>query len=403
MVMRRTLSLIWCVLLFPVVYKALQGHQANESELMLYSQQAEQAMAAKDWARALGALERLSQLAPTVPEVQGNLGMAYYSQGRPLEASRAFQRALKLNPRMAQAKVLLGLCEAELGHNKEAIAILEPAFRHPADKNTARLVGLDLQKAYAGLGQYAKAVAVSDELLRRYPNDAEILFHDSRLSADRAYQTMTQLIQADPNSVWVHYANAEVHESMQRFDLALAEYKKVVEMEPRLPEVHFRIGRVLLQSSKDSRAADEALGEFRQALTIEPENSNAEYEIGEVNRQRGQLEQALAHFSRALQFRPDFLEAQIGLARTLLSLGKYQEARSRLEAAVRLDSQSEVAHFLLASAYKALGDGGNYQKEMTQFQKLRESQSRARPPAPAGLARTEVTRQVLAPEGSATR
>src|SRR5215472_11112632 len=214
-----------CVLVLSLVFAlpaSLPAQQANEAELRHYAQQAEQAMEAKDWAAAARALERLSQLSPDVPEVQGNLGMAYYSLNQILEASQAFERALKLNPKMAQAELMLGLCYAELGRNKEAVSILEPAFHHPADQELGKLIGLDLQRAYAGLGHYAKAVGVSDELLSRYPNDPEILFHASRLYADRAYQTMTQLIQADPNSVWVHYANAQVHESLQRFNLAIA-------------------------------------------------------------------------------------------------------------------------------------------------------------------------------------
>ncbi len=45
----------------------LPAQQTNESELTRYSQQAEQAMKAKDWTAATRALEKLSQLAPNVP------------------------------------------------------------------------------------------------------------------------------------------------------------------------------------------------------------------------------------------------------------------------------------------------------------------------------------------------
>ena len=365
----RTLGAIGCLGILITGHSVSHAGQASESELPRYSQQAERAMVAKDWAAAAQALEKLSQLAPKVPEVQGNLGLAYYWQGRPLEASQAFRRALKLNPKMTRAELMLGVCDAELGRNKEAVAILEPAFRHPSDQETGRLVGLNLQRAYAGMGEYARAVAVFDELLNRYPNDSEILFHASRLYADRAYWTMRQLIQADPNSVWFHYANAEVQESLQRFELAIAEYRKVLEMQPRLPGVHLRIGRVLVQSSNDAKVVAEALGEFQQELTIAPQSADAEYEIGEIYRRRNQFEDSLQHFSNAVRFQPDFEEAQIGLAHALLDLRRPREALAPLREAVRLNPQNEVSHFLLASAYKALGETVNYQSEIGLYEK----------------------------------
>jgi len=327
-------------------------------------------MAAKDWAVAVKSLEVLAGLAPGVSEVQANLGLAYYSDNRILEASKAFERALKLNPKMTQAETMLGLCYAELGRNQQAIVILASAFRHPSDKQMGRLIGLDLQRAYEGLQQQDKAMAVADELLKRYPNDPEILFHSSRLYADRAYELMTQLMRVAPSSVWLHYATAEVHASLQRYDLAIGEYRNVLAMEPRMPGIHFRLGRAILQGSKGPNAVEQALQEFELELNISPDNSDAEYEIGEIYRQRGEFEPALAHFSKAVQHHPDFAQAHIALASTLISQGRSREALGHLLEAVRIEPQNEVAHFRLASVYKVLGDAANQQKEMAFFQKL---------------------------------
>src|SRR5438445_13387626 len=222
------------MLAFEGIPKGLAAQKVSQSELETASKQAQEAMAAKDWAVAVKSLEKLAGLAPGVSEVQANLGLAYYSDSRILEASKAFERALKLNPKMTQAETMLGLCYAELGRNQQAISILSPAFRHPPDKQMGRLIGLDLQRAYEGLQQQDKAMAVADELLKRYRNDPEILFHSSRLYADRAYELMTQLIQVAPSSVWLHYAIADVHASLQRYDLAIGEYRNVLAIEPRI-------------------------------------------------------------------------------------------------------------------------------------------------------------------------
>jgi len=59
------------------------------------------------------------------------------------------------------------------------------AFNHPPDADTGLLVGLHLTRSYGELRQFDKALAAGEELLKRYPNDAEVLFQVSRLHADR--------------------------------------------------------------------------------------------------------------------------------------------------------------------------------------------------------------------------
>ena len=387
------LCLLCWMLTFESVTKSLAAPQGNQAEVLSISKRAQEEMAAKNWAAAVKSLEKLADLAPDVSEVQGNLGVAYYSDNRILQASRAFERALKLNPKMTQAQMMLGLCYAELGRNQQAVSILAPAFRRPPDTQMGRLIGLDLQRAYAGQQQYDKAIAVAEELLKRYPDDPEILFHSSRLHADRAYELMTQLMQAAPGSVWLHYATAEVHASLQRYDLAIVEYRNVLETEPRMPGIHFRLGRAILQGSKDTDAVEAALHEFELELAIAPENSDAEYEIGEICRQRGQFEPALLHFSNAVRHHPSFVQARIGLASTLISRGRPREALGHLVEAVRIEPQNEVAHFRLASVYKTLGDTPNYQKEMAFFQKLHSAGNSDVP-----LTSPSVTQQVIDPE-----
>lgn len=357
----------WLCLCFCLPTAAQTG---DEAKIERYSAKAAQALAARDLEGAAAALEALAQLTPDVPEVHANLGMVYYTQGRFDPAAKAFERALKLNRSMPNAEPMLGVCLAELGRYHEAIPILETAFLHPLDKQLGRLAGMELQRAYTDLRQYGKADAVSDELLSRYPSDAEILYLASRLHADRALQAMTRLVNIAPDSVWVHLSFAEVDESRKQYDWAISEYQTALRMEPRLPGVHFRLGRAIQLNSNDPKAQADAMREFEKELAIDPQNSSAEYEIGEIYRKQGQMEEARDRFLRAIQGRPDFEDAQIALARTLIRLDKPREALPHLLTAVSVNSDNEVSHFQLANVYKALGETANYQKEMNTFQKL---------------------------------
>ena len=344
--------------------------QQRDADLARYSDQAREALASKKWDEAVNALQHLAQLAPSVPEVHANLGMALFFQGHATEALAAFDRARKLNPAVPQVELMVGLCQAELGRHREAIAILAPAFDHPPDAETGRLIGLHLARSYSELRQFDKALATGEELLKRYPDDAEVLYQVSRLHADRSYLLMKHLLRAAPDSYWVHLANAQVQESLQRYDLAQQEYRKAIELNPTASGAHVGLGRAMLSASKGRPASDEAAREFERELALSPENATAEFELGEIARERGQVDRAREHLLRAVRYNPDFFEAQIALGRLFLKEGKAREAIPHLEAAARLEPRDKLSHYLLASAYKSLGDPDTARRELDLYRKL---------------------------------
>jgi tetratricopeptide (TPR) repeat protein len=360
----------------PHAAASLSDEQNSDSapDTVRLSAEAKGALDTRQWPEAAAALEKLAKLNPDVAEVHANLGLAYYFEGRPSQAFNSFSRALKLKPVLPQARVMMGICEAELGRNAEAIAILAPAFRKPPDPEIGRLIGLHLQHSYIELKQPDKAIATGEELLKRYPHDAEILFHVSRLYADRSYELMSTLMRTAPNSAWVHYANAQVQESLARYDVAKREYENVIQRQPTMPGVHYRLGRViLLGAPRTPESIAEATQAFEQELANDSRNADAEYELGEINREQGSYSLALEHFSRAVAEQPDFVEARIGLGRTLLKEGQIAQAVPHLKEAVRLDAENKVPHALLANAYRALGDSVAAQAEMDAYQKLNQA------------------------------
>lgn len=250
------------------------------------------------------------------------------------------------------------------------------------------------------MGQPTKALETIETMLSRNPNDPEVLYRASHLYGDRALQTMSRLAEVAPESVWKRMAFAEALEGEKRYDLAIMEYRKVIAADPDMAGVHYRLGRALLLQAPDSeQARGDALKEFQLDLAIEPHNAAAEYEIGEIFRRRGEFEPALDHFSRAVEIDPGVEDAQIALARTLIRLQKTKESVPHLLAAIQLNPRNETSHFLLAGAYRSLGDSAAYQNEMTLYQKYHSVPYDGKPGAderaPQALAAPEVTKQTL--------
>src|SRR5438552_16470960 len=118
------------------------------------------------------------------------------------------------------------------------------------------MCGLQLERAYTGMQRHNKAVEIAIELNRLYPEDPEVLYHTGRLCGNFAFLTMQTLAQVAPGSVWRHQAAAEAFESQGSYDLAVREYRTVLELGRAPVGIDVRLGGTLLNGVRrdDSRA-----------------------------------------------------------------------------------------------------------------------------------------------------
>jgi tetratricopeptide (TPR) repeat protein len=362
-----------------------------------YAEQAQRAMALGHFAEAEQAFEKLRELEPEVAEVYANLGVVYFQERKYEQAIQVLRQALKLNPALQKASTLLAISLSELGHYKEAIPGLEKGFRHSAESDIKRMCGLQLMRSYSGLQLDSKAVEVALALNHLYPDDGEILYHTGRVYGNSAFGAMEKLAQVAPTSIWRHQAAAEAYESQGGYETALVEYRQVLSLDPSRPGIHYRIGRVLLarshqQTSPQDLAAAQA--EFEQEFQLDPSNANAAYEIAEIHRQAGRFEQAQSYFDLALKSYPDFEEAHTGLASVLMSLRKPEDSRAHLQKAVALNPEDDVAWYRLAQVERALGKTSEQQKALAEFGRLRHRFNQQKGVEPI-FSPKEVTKQEL--------
>ncbi len=99
---------------------------------------------------------------------------------------------------------------------------------------------------------------------------------------------------------------------------------------PAYPPAHSALGVALL--GRDRPVA--AIGQFREALAIADGNFEAHYNLGLALLLTGQelatIEEALTHFRRALELRPDFVPARLQEVRALRVLDRPAEEAARL-------------------------------------------------------------------------
>lgn len=245
---------------------------------------------------------------------------------------------------------------AKEGHCAAAVPLLRKAISQSSDKDFRRSAGLAGVRCAMVKNQFDAADDFLRSLNREFPNDPEVLYTTIHTYSDLATHASQELAMKAPNSPQAHELNAEALEMQGKWDQASKEYQKVLQQNPLLPGIHFKIGRLLLSApNPPPDVAERAEKEFQQELQIDPGNAGAEYVLGELARQAQQWDDAVKHFARAAKLDSSFGDAYLGWGVALVSTKKFSEAVPPLEVAVKLEPENPAAHYNLAIAYTRTG------------------------------------------------
>jgi tetratricopeptide (TPR) repeat protein len=259
---------------------------------------------------------------------------------------------------------------AEEGHCDAALPGLEKSLR-VADPELKRKVGLAGVRCAMTLGRTDAALRFLEALARSFPHDPDVLYAEIHAYSDLSTAASEMLARTAPASPAAHELLAESYEMQGKWDDAEKEYRAIVAQNPKLPGIHFRLGRLLLSKpNPPATVADDAKREFTQELAIDPTNAGAEYVLGELARQESQWPEAIKHFSRATELDASFGDAFLGLGTALLSAKRMSEAIPPLQMAVKLEPQNPSAHYNLATALTRTGRREEAEKEFEIHRKM---------------------------------
>jgi tetratricopeptide (TPR) repeat protein len=265
---------------------------------------------------------------------------------------------------------------AETGNCSEALPLLNRTVGQISDKDVKRKIGLAGVHCAMTLNEPNSAVGFLQVLTREFPHDPEVLYAAVHAYSDLSTMASQELGRIAPSSLQAHELLAESYEMQAKWTDAEKEYRTILKQDPKLPGIHFRLGRLLLSKPNPGPdIAEEAKKEFEQELQIDPSNAGAEYVLGELARQNQQFDDAVAHFTRAAKLDSHFGEAYLGLGISLMAEKRYPDAVAPLETAVKLEPRNPDAHYNLATAYTRSGRKQDGQKEFAIHQQLIGSQT----------------------------
>jgi tetratricopeptide (TPR) repeat protein len=272
----------------------------------------------------------------------------------------------------AIAQAPTAISRAEKGECAAVTPELQREFAAKADKKQHRLAGLALAQCRIAAKQFDTAGPIIAQLEKEFPADPDVLYVSANYHMKAWNDAIYRMYQKAPSSYRVDQLSAEVFETQGKYTEAIAEYRKAIEKNPKAINLHYKLGRALLQQSHDPAGLEQARKEFEAELTLNPSDAVAEYQVAQILTTQLKKDEAKPHFERAAELRPDFPEALIAVAKLRSEAKRYDDAVKLLERAVKLQPRGEIAHYNLMLAYRNAGRTADAEREKTELDKLQK-------------------------------
>jgi tetratricopeptide (TPR) repeat protein len=286
---------------------------------------------------AVAAFKKAIELEPSSAEPRAELAGLYARQDKAREAIEAAEDALRVSPKNQEANRILGTVLVALAEQrqpakpgddvsaypKRAMAALEIAR---GDGSGDLTIDLSLARLYLDADRYADAVPLMRRIVTEQPQytDGWLLLAEAQEgsgASDAAVDTLTQLLDAQPQFYRARLQLAETLDRQRRFKEAARAWAAAQALNPRNPELPARRAAALLNAGSPSEAATI----LRDALKQQPNDLRMTFLLAQAQRDAGDLDAAEAT-ARALHVaHPEDVRTSYLLGQMLEARGRYQE------------------------------------------------------------------------------
>jgi serine/threonine-protein kinase len=167
-----------------------------------------------------------------------------------------------------------------------------------------------------------------------------------------ASQSLAQAVEFNPNYAEAHFVYGSTLPAVGRLVESLDEMRKALVLDPLSAHFSRWLGRFLLYAER----YDAAIEQSRKTLEIEPNYFQAYLDIGAAELARGRTEASLKAFRHGQSLDTAVRSYDAMIVRPLVALGEREEATAIME---RLEKQAKAEYLraeVLAMGYAALGD-----------------------------------------------
>jgi tetratricopeptide (TPR) repeat protein len=334
---------------------------------------------------SVAAFEQALRLEPRSAEAHFDLGLVRQRQDRTDAAIREFQLALQYDPGLLQARCALGSALPDP-------AGAEAEFRKALAVNPQLVCALDgLAQVLLNGGRYDAALDSWRQAVRLQPDalDLRLALATATYKAAKARQAdglppvdgasvadairlFTDLLSQHPDITAAHFTLANIFANEQRFREAADEYRVVVHQDPTNTAALAAEVKALV----DVTAYTDAFAPAREYVRLKPDDPSGHVLLGMVYKGLGDYAKAEPELELGVAKAPDDFEARYQLGFVLARLGKPEEALPQLRKAVALNPTDKSAQFQLGAVLHTLGQTEESNKIVEQFRKTTDTEFR---------------------------
>ncbi|MBA3438340.1 MAG: tetratricopeptide repeat protein [Pyrinomonadaceae bacterium] len=317
---------------------------------------------------------------PSYAEAHANLGVVLAQLGQYEAASASYEAALRLAPRLTPILLNLGIAHFRAGRFDQAVTILERFLTHAPDHVQARqLLGLSLVE----LGRNDAAIAQLEKTIGVASDDPAVLYGLGISYLRQQYPGVNEIIERlaklPTGLAASHLLRGQTLLGRFEFERAVAEFEAAAKLNPDLPRLPYSLGLAYLKLGRNK----EAIAAFESELRRTPQDFSTLYYLAYLHEANEDLAASRSKLDAALKLESQSPEANALLGKILVKQGKATEALIPLEAATAKDPADPEKRFLLARVYQQLGRRMDAAREFAEVQRLKALQlknDRARTP-----------------------
>jgi tetratricopeptide (TPR) repeat protein len=289
----------------------------------------------KQAGRAATEFEVAVGLQPDSAAAHYNLGAALRLWGDPQGAEKALREALRLQPQLPEAHFVLGLVFGDR-------------------------VGYESM----GLAEFEAAVAQNPSYADAHFNIGIIRWKNGEV--DAAIESFRKAASGRPDQPQYHFRLGQALVREGDMEHAVAELKRAVQLDAANQSAWYQLSqayRRLGDEGRASQAAAEVKSLRERASSVDRDRSGLAYREGKAALERGDLDAAIEHLTRALKAPFDEARIRIALGIAWDRTGAGSAAAAEFHKALELDPLSADAHTNLGVLLMRRGDSAGAERE----------------------------------------
>lgn len=184
--------------------------------------------------------------------------------------------------------------------------------------------------------------------------------------SEAAVEFLSRAIEADPQFVAAQYALGVVHQNLGNRWKAAAQFRASAQLDPTYAEPYKALGDLYLTAPR--RLFEEAIKAYSKAIELRPFYAEAHVGLGDALAAKGDVDPAVAAYQKGLEFNPMNAKVHVSLGRIYYSeKGLYYESVTAYKKAIDLDPAYMDARMGLAEVYE---DKGLYKEAIEEYRRV---------------------------------